>query len=45
MLDLVLAVAHHLLVFGLFGVLLAEFLLVRPGLDAAAMARGFGEIG
>ena len=34
MLDLVLAVAHHVLIFGLFGVLFAEFILVRPGLDA-----------
>src|ERR1700749_2812247 len=39
MLDLILAVAHHILIFGLFGVLFAEFLLVRPGLDAASIRR------
>jgi putative membrane protein len=39
MLDLVLAVAHHILIFSLFGVLFAELLLVRPGLDAAAIRR------
>jgi len=33
MLDLVLAILHHLLVFGLFGVLFGEFLLVRRGID------------
>lgn len=39
MLDLVLAVAHHVLIFGLFGVLFAEFILVRPGLDQATVRR------
>jgi putative membrane protein len=39
MLDLVLAVAHHVLIFGLFGVLLAEFVLVRPGLDQVTVDR------
>ena len=39
MLDLVLAIAHHVLIFGLFGVLLAEFILVRPGLDQVAVGR------
>lgn len=39
MLDLILAVAHHLLIFGLFGILFAEFLLVRPGLDQARLRR------
>jgi uncharacterized membrane protein len=53
MLDLVLAIGHHLLIFGIFGILFAEFLTVRPGLElmlfvllpifAAAMARGYGE--
>lgn len=32
MLDLILAICHHLLVFCIFGVLLIEFVLVRPGL-------------
>lgn len=39
MLDLILAVAHHILIFALFGVLFAEFLLVRPGLDATTVRR------
>jgi putative membrane protein len=39
MLDLVLAIGHHLLVFGLFGVLFAELIAVRRGMDAAAVAR------
>jgi len=38
-LDLVLAIAHHLLVFALFGVLFAEFIIVRRGLDAATVVR------
>lgn len=39
MLDLVLAIAHHLLVFGLFGILFAEFMLVRRDMDLAAVRR------
>jgi len=39
MFDLILAVAHHILIFGLFGVLLAEFILVRPGMDQAMVRR------
>jgi putative membrane protein len=39
MLDLLLACLHHLLIFGLFGLLLSEFLLLKPGLDAAALVR------
>jgi putative membrane protein len=39
MLDLVLAVIHHVLIFGLFGVLFAEFVLVRPGLEPAMVRR------
>lgn len=39
MLDLVLAIVHHLLVFGLFGILFAEFMLVRPGMEPAAVRR------
>ena len=38
MLDLALAISHHILVFGLFGVLFAELVLVRRGLDQAAVA-------
>lgn len=39
MLDLWLAIAHHLLVFALFGILFAELISVRPGMDRAAVAR------
>lgn len=39
MLDLGLAIAHHLLVFSLFGVLFSELIVVRRGLDPAAVAR------
>jgi putative membrane protein len=39
MLDLILAIAHHILVFSLFGVLFAELMLVRRGLDLATVAR------
>ena len=38
MLDLSLAIGHHLLIFALFGVLVAELLLVRRGLDGPAAA-------
>jgi putative membrane protein len=33
-LDLVLAIAHHLAVFSVFGLLLAEVVLLRPGIAA-----------
>ena len=39
MLDLSLAIGHHLLIFGLFGVLFAELIAVRKGMDSAAVAR------
>jgi putative membrane protein len=39
MLDLVLAIGHHILVFALFGVLFAELVLVRKGVDAATIGR------
>ena len=39
MLDLVLAILHHLFVFALFGVLFAELLMVRRSMDAVAVAR------
>jgi putative membrane protein len=35
MTDLWLAIAHHILIFAIFGVLFGEFLLVRPGLSGA----------
>lgn len=38
-LDLVLAILHHFFVFALFGVLFAEFIIVRRGLGAAAVVR------
>ena len=37
--DLILAILHHLLAFGLFGVFLALFAMVRPGLSGAALHR------
>ena len=39
MLDLALAISHHVLVFALFGVLFAELVLVRRGLDQGAVVR------
>jgi putative membrane protein len=39
MLDLVLAIVHHLLVFGIFGIVFAEFMVVRPGMSTATIAR------
>jgi putative membrane protein len=39
MLDMLLACLHHLLIFGIFGLLLAEFLLLKPGLNRAALMR------
>lgn len=36
--DLVLAILHHVLVFGLFGLLSAEAVLLRPGLTGARLA-------
>jgi len=48
MLDLLLAIAHHLLIFGIFGVLLAEMLKVRTGMtlqdtdSVAAIDRWYG---
>jgi putative membrane protein len=39
MFDLVLAIAHHLLVFSLLGIVFAEFFALRPGLGREAVAR------
>jgi putative membrane protein len=39
MLDLVLAISHHLLIFGIFGILFAEFWVLRPGMSTATAAR------
>ena len=39
MLDLTLAIAHHILVFSLFGVLFAELVLIRKGVDLPTLAR------
>ncbi len=39
MTDLVLAVLHHVLVFGLVAMLASELVLIRPGLTAADAAR------
>ncbi|HET7717528.1 MAG TPA: DUF2214 family protein [Bauldia sp.] len=37
--DTILAIAHHLLMFALLAVLVMELTLVRPGIDAAGLAR------
>ncbi len=39
MLDLSLAIGHHLLIFAIFGIICAEVWAVRPGLNGAAVAR------
>jgi putative membrane protein len=39
MLDLNLAIAHHLLIFGIFGILFTEFWLLRSALSGASVAR------
>jgi putative membrane protein len=39
MLDLSLAIGHHLLIFAIFGTLFAEFWVIRPGVSGAAVAR------
>jgi putative membrane protein len=39
MLDLALAILHHVLIFAIFGILFAEFILLKPGMSAASIAR------
>lgn len=39
MLDLELAIAHHLIIFALFGVLAVELVLVRQGIGADTVAK------
>jgi putative membrane protein len=39
MLDLILALAHHLIVFSLFGIVFAEMIAVRQGMSATAAVR------
>jgi putative membrane protein len=39
MLDLTLAIGHHLLIFAIFGILFAEFWILRPGLNIASANR------
>lgn len=39
LLDLFLAIAHHLLIFILFGILVAELVLAAPGISARALER------
>jgi len=39
MVDLVLAIAHHVLVFAIFGILFAEFVAVRPGMNGTTVLR------
>ena len=44
MLDLTLAGAHHMLIFALFGVLITEFVGVRPENGHAAMVARVGAV-
>jgi putative membrane protein len=39
MLDLILAMVHHLLILGIFGILFAEFMALRPGMSTATAVR------
>jgi putative membrane protein len=39
MLDLLLAIGHHLLIFAVFGIICAEFWAMRPGVSAATIKR------
>src|ERR1700742_550436 len=39
MLDLLLAIGHHLLIFAIFGIICAEFWAVRPGMSSTTVAR------
>lgn len=39
MLDLVLACAHHLAAFALFGILFAQLVTIRPGMESTAIRR------
>jgi putative membrane protein len=39
MLDLTLAIGHHLLIFGIFGIVFAEFWALRPGISASTVQR------
>jgi putative membrane protein len=38
-LDLILAIVHHVLIFGIFGILFAEFMILRTGMNHAAAVR------
>jgi putative membrane protein len=37
--DLILAILHHVIIFALFGLIIAELLMVRPGLAPAQVKR------
>jgi putative membrane protein len=39
MLDLGLAIVHHVLIFAIFGILFAEFMALRPGMSNATALR------
>jgi putative membrane protein len=39
MLDLLLAIGHHLLIFAIFGIICAEFWAIRPGMSSATVTR------
>jgi putative membrane protein len=38
-LDLILACLHHLLIFGIFALILCELLMLKPGIDLAGLRR------
>ena len=38
-LDLFLAIVHHVLIFGLFGIVFTEFMIVQPGMSNATVVR------
>jgi putative membrane protein len=39
LLDLILAILHHLLIFGIFGIIVFELVSVKKGMDAASVRR------
>ena len=39
MLDLALAIGHHLLIFAIFGIICVEFWALRPGISATTIGR------
>ena len=44
MLDLLLACLHHLLIFAVFALLLCQFVLLKPGIDAATLRQNLADL-